>query len=938
VKYGAQQAQLMLDAQIRGINKAQHAVATQESPGEITADTGLSVLGGAAGTVGSLAQVAALPFGSTVNNAIADATRATTGGINSLKSETRLRRDAMIAERSALIDRDEEHTRLAEGDTGLMGMLRREGRSAIRKADLTLSDTGALANLVGQGVGSVGGGGLIAKGTAKVLGGAKKVDAALEGIISKEALHIGLSEGGGIIQQANQAVADIPLETLQKTPEFQAYAAANPSLTPAEVKEALRHEAGKGAALPGIVAGVATSKLADKFVKSPFKAKGIGEIAENTTRETTEEALIGGVGRAISNDAVRRNADGSADTFEGVGGDAALGAMGGFGTAGTMQSASLPKIAANGVKNAVTGAVDKLTGAVAEHRETQAATAKTAAQAAQREAAQQVQTKVTTATAPAATDTPEVAKEKTAVAATAQDAIDALSFPKGQLPVPASDSAKAETAEAETTLDAIITLMEGVRKREGATDPKTVQEIVDFTAAIGGLVSLGEETKTRLGTTKTGTLDPGLAQILASVEEHHNNVFSDAKVAEIRQAALDILHSVPHQAIDRDTLDTPEGQANASVLAAKSVSSPEDVSHDDITSLLEADDEGDFRLTPAQRKALEMEARMRARFSKKQLTDTRKAETADPEKAGKLNWWNVAEHIASTYGHVAGQQSVRGYFTEIHKALTARKPDIAAAKLSLHNLSEFSQHLQNKVEALEKSKQIFLATGKVQAVSYNALQPKSRKWKPAKTGMTYSAAFEKQLRAEAAFVQGARDTLAEFVPGSRRAPKAAPTPTPAVAPTTTPTTTKGAPTEQGELFGAEEATAPAPKKESKPAEKASDPTPEPEQTAPAEEAETITVAGLGEDAEFDAEFAEEQEPEAAEKVAVTENEVSDDPNRLVTHTVTTPEGEITVKTSRAELLKTLEKEEQALQKLREEQQQLREEQRILEALKRCLLG
>lgn len=188
----------------------------------------------------------------------------------------------------------------------------RDGFSAVKNA---FEDPAILADGVATGAGSLLVGGPIGKGL-KAIGVA--ADVAMP-------LAIAAMEGGGAYQQTVQTALD---------------------------KGASRKDANASGLIAAAIqapVGALTGKLVSKFEASPLKVPSFVDGLANIGRETLEEGLQSASGQLSQNVGIKTVVDPSQSLTEGVGDQAALGALYGMGTAGVVQA---PGLAAQGTAEA----------------------------------------------------------------------------------------------------------------------------------------------------------------------------------------------------------------------------------------------------------------------------------------------------------------------------------------------------------------------------------------------------------------------------------------------------------------------------------------------------------------------------------------------------------------------------------------------------------
>lgn len=186
------------------------------------------------------------------------------------------------------------------------------------------------ADTVASGTGSLFSGGLVSKGLkavgkatiGRVVSGKLAQAAAVAGEKAAMPAAIGLMEGGGAYQQtADQAYQAL---IAQGVPHEEAAQRANDAALEA-------------AAIQAPIAAL-TGTLVSKFEGAPLRVPTLRGAAGNLVKETVEEGIQSATGQIAQNKGVQDYVDPNQSLMEGVGQQATLGALGGFGSAGVAQA------------------------------------------------------------------------------------------------------------------------------------------------------------------------------------------------------------------------------------------------------------------------------------------------------------------------------------------------------------------------------------------------------------------------------------------------------------------------------------------------------------------------------------------------------------------------------------------------------------------------
>ena len=227
-------------------------------------------------------------------------------------------------------ENEDQYERDLETDGNILASLKRIGRDTVDSGGNVLNDGALLSDTVASGVGSLLAGGPISKGL-KAAGKAvlTKAGASTTGRIatigSRASMPaaIGSMEAGGAYQQAvNDAYATLADRT---------------DLTDDEKAERANQAGLLAAAIQGPI-GAASSMLVSKFEAAPLAVPSIRSAAGNILKETIEEGIQSGSSQLAVNTGVREFADPNRNLVDDIGENIALGAIGGMGAAGAVQT------------------------------------------------------------------------------------------------------------------------------------------------------------------------------------------------------------------------------------------------------------------------------------------------------------------------------------------------------------------------------------------------------------------------------------------------------------------------------------------------------------------------------------------------------------------------------------------------------------------------
>ena len=234
-------------------------------------------------------------------------------------------------------------TEIAKGEDPFYAALRREGRNALNSVERAWNSPDVTGQIISEGIGDLalsvplaGAGGLIAKGASSMM--VRNILAKRVILASGTSAGAGITEVTGVYAEAVQDVLSIPIERLAETSTiFQALVAEGN--TPEEARSQLAGMTAETAALRQLVPSLALGFITSRFERMPigsFRGVGVAKGMLQIAGEGLEEAGQGISGTINRNLAVEDYAQIGRDTLDGVGEEAALGAIAGVGVAGVM--------------------------------------------------------------------------------------------------------------------------------------------------------------------------------------------------------------------------------------------------------------------------------------------------------------------------------------------------------------------------------------------------------------------------------------------------------------------------------------------------------------------------------------------------------------------------------------------------------------------------
>ena len=787
-KYGNEQGLQILNSRANAADVVRQDLSKQRTNAEAFGDTLSGVGLGVANTLGG---IAALGTGLVSDNAgasIASGMDWLNEGVHNLQS------DALNTTRKVVQNQNQisaqKNQRLYEqdiknGESDLVASLSRIGRDAFDSVANTLDNGMAASDGLSEGVGSLFTGGPLIRGVSalgKVMVGGDKVvkgialaaglgsrpaQVALSaGRVAAPAIAIGGMEAGGAYQQTASEIMKMSHQELaSKSPVYQQHIADG--LSPDEARRQTASETGIIAA--GLTAPVAaaTGPLVSRFELNPLKVGSLAGAGSNMLRETVEEGIQSGFGQFAQNTAIKENVDASRDTLKGVGEQAGLGALYGFGSAGVAQApgatvkAAGPTLrttlaGASLVGKTLTKAASPLTNIlvqrgeeVAKRNEQASPVADATVNAAAQEAAAQAEQ--AQATVQEAVDSMVISpEEKAAATQYAADLTQVMKFDPVELEQ-ASPTIREAVSGSTNRVEAIQKMADLVNTAE---DPNVQMEAaIQMYDNIMSMDSFINRDPGALANLEQGS---PAAAIVDQFSGLMANVQNTPKVLRAFRA----IHSMIQEQAEAGKLKATEeaNQAQANNIAMAADVSPEVLDADSVNMVLKHASEGKITLGNRQRAALQSAAAL--------LQGAREFD-AKAEELGLRPQDIVSKQIKTDESRSnEGQYSALQHAKRIRSAYNSGNFDLASAYLS--DFMKFAQHMQNKVGALNEH----LISGnadKNKSVHYQALSP-SREWVRSRTGLgvnpydTKSVKFAQQVALEAKTVADIANALATAYP------------------------------------------------------------------------------------------------------------------------------------------------------------------------------
>ena len=791
-KYGNEQGLQIINSRANAADVVRQDLSKQRTNAEAFGDTLSGVGLGVANTLGGIAALGTGLVNDNAGASIASGMDWLNEGVHNLQS------DALNATRKVVQNQNQisaqKNQKLYEqdiksGESDLVASLSRIGRDAFDSVANTLDNGMAASDGLSEGVGSLFTGGPLIRGVSALgkvmVGGDKAVKgitlaaglgsrpaqvALSAGRVAAPAIAIGGMEAGGAYQQTASEIMKMSHQELaSKSPVYQQHIADG--LSPDEARRQTASETGIIAA--GLTAPVAaaTGPLVSKFELNPLKVGSLAGAGSNMLRETVEEGIQSGFGQFAQNTAIKENVDASRDTLKGVGEQAGLGALYGFGSAGVAQAPGATVKAAGAaagpalrttlagaslVGKTLAKAASPLTNIlvqrgeeVAKRNEQASPVADATVNAAAQEAAAQAeQAQATVQEAVDAMDiTPE---EKAAATQYAADLTQAMKFDPVELEQ-ANPVIREAVSGSTNRVEAIQKMADLVNTAE---DPNVQMEAaIQMYDNIMSMDSFINRDPGALANLEQGS--PA-----ASIVDQFSGLMANVQNTPKVLRAFRAIHSMIQEQAEAGKLKATEeaNQAQANNIAMAADVSPEALDADSVNMVLKHASEGKITLGNRQRAALQSAAAL--------LQGAREFD-AKAEELGLRPQDIVSKQIKTDESRSnEGQYSALQHAKRIRSAYNSGNFDLASAYLS--DFMKFAQHMQNKVGALNEH----LISGnadKNKSVHYQALSP-SREWVRSRTGLgvnpydTKSVKFAQQVGLEAKTVADIANALATAYP------------------------------------------------------------------------------------------------------------------------------------------------------------------------------
>jgi len=680
-----------------------------------------------------------------------------------------------------------EQEKQADGD--FIASLRRIGRDAYSSVKLAADDTAILGAGAAEGMGSLLTGGPLAKG-AKALAGKAIASAAKRGVIAEGGAAAGrlttladraampgvigaMEAGGSYTGAVNEVMAMSHDDLMRTSPKYAEL--IQQGWDPEEAKRDVATSGGLTAAAIQLPIAALSGKLVSKFEAFPFKVPSLGSAARSIGLETAEEGIQSGSGQVASNLGIQAFADPNRDLSQGVGEQVGLGALYGSMSAGAVQAPGMAGRAvagtAKGIAKGTMWGVGKASNAIVgrikrveEQNETNSPLNDRVMGEALREY-DQTAPDISTGLKQAVDQTDATPEQKAESFQYVDDYFAASKFD----PTPFMDQStpapiRNTLAGATDKFDAVQRLAKLVNDTD-SNSPEFAQAALTFYS----LMSEYRDLATRQ-MPETILALPDDHPALAKLREHQAilaNIDNTPKAVKAFQQIASILEqqaAARTESIDLtpEMAQTPEGQAIVQQAAMAAEVAPLTMDQQLAEQISKHSEDGTIQLNPRQKAAINGALAVVRAANAANQTQSRLQLRNQDAVAGEITTNDKAER---------GFKSAYAYMRDITKAV--RSGNLKRAKAEMKDMLEFAQHLQNKLDAINRT--VGTEGGMANRMQFQAINSQSRKPYTAQGpaihfDRTGSIELAQRIAVEADAVTRAANDLAALFPGLEAQP------------------------------------------------------------------------------------------------------------------------------------------------------------------------
>jgi len=279
--------------------------------------------------------------------------------IKGFQSEERQEFDRIMNLEAALDTEDNQAAFRADIESGaspMVASMRNVGRDILSTTDRLIDNPSTIAPLVAEALGSLGPSAKIAQMGSQGLRGLTARAGANQTVQRGAATlgavgGIGVSEASGSYSQAVNEVMAMPFDSLAQTSDTYNALIAD-GMSPEDARTEVAGMSGERAFVRQLPTAALIGLISSKFETGPmrsFQGVPVTQNLRTMASQALEESLQGGTGTYNANVGVRDFADADRNVFDGVGSDIVTGAIAGAGMAGVTGAPSTARNAVRGL-------------------------------------------------------------------------------------------------------------------------------------------------------------------------------------------------------------------------------------------------------------------------------------------------------------------------------------------------------------------------------------------------------------------------------------------------------------------------------------------------------------------------------------------------------------------------------------------------------------
>lgn len=674
-------------------------------------------------------------------------------GLNSRRKANQVINELDYADSKAVSD--------SEGG-GLLSSLRRIGRDAYSAVSNAADDPTVLGDGMANAAGSLLVGGPLTKGIK--IAGTKAVNSLLRrGVIADGAaltakldraatpLAIGATEAGGTYTQTVNEVMSMDHDQLMEgSPEYAQMIQSG--MGSEEAKQSIANNAGLIAASIQFPAAMATGTLVSKFEANPFRVGSASRALSNMGKEALEESVQSASSQLATNTGLL-GANKDQDMLAGVGEQVGLGALYGAGSAGVVSAPGVPiDLAKRGFGKASAAVLNRYEGFKRSNQES-APTADPAIRQAFEES---------TTAAP-------VVMEELRTAIQESDAAPEVKAQDEQYltdldniarfdPTPYQDAdpvIRETLGSVDNKFDAMQSLSNAVTDTTRNGDDRMTASL-----ALYGLITehgdalVGQFSKSLEAIPDDHPMLPKLREYEDILGNIQNSQTIRAALSMAQKMIVERADTLP-DTVDEATITKPEGQRIVQEAIGIADLAPEKMNPDVADQILKHANDGLIQLAPQQVASLQAAA---------ELVRTARDATQWSKDLGIRETDVVSDEITAGERKEGRPASALAQMKEITRAARVGQND--EAKILAQNLLDFAQHMQNKLDAINKT----VRKGEAKRIPFKARNHRTGEWFTDQSPIIYynrpgSIQLAQRIAVEAQAVGRVANNMAAVFPG-----------------------------------------------------------------------------------------------------------------------------------------------------------------------------